>query len=70
VIHDGLWDAFNDIHIGIAAENLVEQYGLAARNRTSSRPAGSKRPSASSRRDCRDEIVPIEVPVTGGRARS
>jgi Thiolase, N-terminal domain len=50
MIHDGLWDAFNDIRIGITAENLVEQYGLAARNRTSSRPAGSKRPSAPSRR--------------------
>ena len=28
MITDGLWDAFNDYHMGITAENLVEQYGL------------------------------------------
>ena len=28
MISDGLWDAFNDYHMGITAENLVEKYGL------------------------------------------
>jgi acetyl-CoA C-acetyltransferase len=28
MIHDGLWDAFNDYHMGITAENLAEQYGI------------------------------------------
>ncbi len=28
LLHDGLWDAFHDYHMGITAENLVEQYGL------------------------------------------
>ena len=28
VIHDGLWDAFNDYHMGMTAENLAEQYGI------------------------------------------
>jgi len=28
MIHDGLWDAFNDYHMGITAENIVEQYGF------------------------------------------
>jgi acetyl-CoA C-acetyltransferase len=28
MVHDGLWDAFNDIHMGITAENLADQYGL------------------------------------------
>ncbi|HSX87627.1 MAG TPA: beta-ketoacyl synthase N-terminal-like domain-containing protein, partial [Pseudomonas sp.] len=28
MIHDGLWDAFNDYHMGITAENLAEQYGV------------------------------------------
>ena len=26
MILDGLWDAFNDYHMGITAENLVEKY--------------------------------------------
>lgn len=28
MIHDGLWDAFNDYHMGITAENLVDKYGF------------------------------------------
>ena len=28
LIADGLWDAFNDYHMGITAENLAEQYGI------------------------------------------
>lgn len=26
VVHDGLWDAFNDYHMGITAENLAERF--------------------------------------------
>ncbi|MEC8824117.1 MAG: beta-ketoacyl synthase N-terminal-like domain-containing protein, partial [Pseudomonadota bacterium] len=28
MITDGLWDAFNDYHMGITAENIVEKYGI------------------------------------------
>jgi len=28
MIQDGLWDAFNNYHMGITAENLAEQYGV------------------------------------------
>ncbi|SDF81913.1 acetyl-CoA acetyltransferases, partial [Sporolituus thermophilus DSM 23256] len=28
MIHDGLWCAFNDYHMGITAENVVEKYGV------------------------------------------
>ncbi len=28
LVHDALWDAFNDYHMGITAENLVEKYGI------------------------------------------
>ena len=28
MITDGLWDAFNDYHMGITAENLVDKYGI------------------------------------------
>lgn len=28
VIHDGLWDAFNDYHMGITAENLADEYHI------------------------------------------
>src|SRR5690554_4228153 len=28
MVHDGLWDAFNNYHMGITAENLAEKYGI------------------------------------------
>ncbi len=28
MISDGLWDAFNDYHMGITAENLVDKYDI------------------------------------------
>ncbi len=67
MVHDGLWDAFNAIHMGITAENLAEQYGIsreeqdefAARSQQKAERAGSEGAFA-------DEIVPIAVPAKGG----
>ena len=28
MVHDALWDAFNDYHMGITAENICEKWGL------------------------------------------
>jgi acetyl-CoA C-acetyltransferase len=28
MVYDGLWDAFNDYHMGITAENVAERYGI------------------------------------------
>lgn len=28
MVHDGLWDIFNDYHMGITAENVAEKYGI------------------------------------------
>jgi acetyl-CoA C-acetyltransferase len=68
MVHDGLWDAFNAIHMGITAENLAEQYGIsreeqdefAARSQQKAERAGGEGAFA-------DEIVSIEVPSKGGK---
>lgn len=41
MIHDGLWDAFNDYHMGITAENLVEKYSI-SREEQDAYAAGSQ----------------------------
>ena len=48
MVHDGLWDAFNDIHMGIPLRTSPSSTASAAKNRTSSPPAASRRPSAPS----------------------
>jgi acetyl-CoA C-acetyltransferase len=62
MIHDGLTDAFNDIHMGITAENLAEQYGI-SREEQDEFAADSQQKAASAVESgvFKDEIVPIEV---------
>ncbi|MDP1200318.1 acetyl-CoA C-acyltransferase, partial [Klebsiella pneumoniae] len=28
LVHEGLWDAFNDYHMGFTAENLAREFGI------------------------------------------
>ncbi len=67
MVHDGLWDAFNDIHMGITAENPAEQYGI-SRGDQDEFAASSQQKAERAIADgiFSDEIVPIEVPATGG----
>ena len=67
MVHDGLWDAFNDIHMGITAENLADQYAI-SREEQDEFAAGSQQKAERAVADgiFDDEIVPIEVPVKGG----
>jgi acetyl-CoA C-acetyltransferase len=67
MIHDGLWDAFNDIHMGITAENLAEQYGI-SREEQDEFAAGSQQKAAEAVESgvFKDEIVPIEVKTRKG----
>jgi len=67
MVHDGLWDAFNSIHMGITAENLSEKYGISREEQDEfAASSQQKAERALAERIFRDEIVPIEVPVKGG----
>ena len=60
MIKDGLWDAYNNYHMGTTAENINDIWGITRRSRTSSPPPPSRRPEAAQeagRFD--DEIVPV-----------
>ena len=67
MISDGLWDAFNDYHMGITAENLVEQYGL-TREEQDAFAAASQRKAVAAIEAGRfaDEITPILIPQCKG----
>src|SRR5690606_11914417 len=67
MIQDGLWDAFNDYHMGITAENLVEKYGL-SRAEQDAFAAASQQKAAAAIEAGRfaDEITPILVPQRKG----
>jgi acetyl-CoA C-acetyltransferase len=67
MVHDGLWDAFNDIHMGLTAENLADQYHI-SRDEQDQFAASSQQKAERAVADgiFSDEIVPIEVPAKGG----
>lgn len=67
MITDGLWDAFNDYHMGITAENLVEKYSL-TREQQDAFAAESQRKAVAAIEAGRfkDEITPIHIPQKKG----
>ena len=69
MIQDGLWDAFNDYHMGITAENLVEKYGI-SREDQDAFAAESQRKAAEAIEAGRfkTEITAIEIPQRKGEA--
>ncbi|WP_025111272.1 acetyl-CoA C-acetyltransferase [Pseudomonas sp. H1h] len=67
MISDGLWDAFNDYHMGITAENLVDKYDI-SREQQDAFAAASQQKAAAAIEAGRfvDEITPILIPQRKG----
>ncbi|KIQ04296.1 MULTISPECIES: acetyl-CoA C-acetyltransferase [Pseudomonas] len=62
MISDGLWDAFNDYHMGITAENLVDKYAI-SREAQDAFAAASQQKALAAIESGRfaDEITPILI---------
>ncbi|WP_110642550.1 acetyl-CoA C-acetyltransferase [Salinicola sp. CPA57] len=67
MISDGLWDAFNDYHMGITAENVAAQWGI-SRQQQDAYAAESQRRASKAREAGRfdAEITPVSVPQRRG----
>ncbi|WP_394560776.1 acetyl-CoA C-acetyltransferase [Aquipseudomonas alcaligenes] len=67
MIQDGLWDAFNDYHMGITAENLVDKYGI-SREQQDAFAAASQQKAVAAIEAGRfnDEITPVLIPSRKG----
>lgn len=62
MVNDALWDAFNDYHMGVTAENVAEKWGLTREQLDEF--AASSQQKACAARDAgkfKDEIVPVEI---------
>ena len=62
MVNDALWDAFNNYHMGITAENICDQWGI-TREELDEFAVASQQKACAAREAGRfkDEIVPIEV---------
>jgi acetyl-CoA C-acetyltransferase len=62
MIHDGLWDIYNNYHMGVTAENVAKKYGISRRDQDEFAAASQRKAEAAQKAGrFKDEIVPIEV---------
>jgi acetyl-CoA C-acetyltransferase len=64
MVHDGLWDVYNDYHMGITGENVAEKYGI-TREEQDEFAVNSHRKAVAAMKECRfkSQIVPVEIPA-------
>ena len=64
MVHDGLWDIYNNYHMGITGENVAEKYGI-TREEQDEFAVNSHRKAIAAIKECRfkPQIVPVEIPA-------
>src|SRR6202163_2188129 len=64
MVNDGLWDIYNNYHMGITGENVAEKYGI-KREEQDEFALNSHRKALAAIRECRfkSQIVPVEIPA-------
>ncbi len=67
MVNDGLWDAFNNYHMGMTAENVAEQWGLTREELDEFSVISQQRAEkAVDSGVFKDEIVPVTIPQRKG----
>jgi acetyl-CoA C-acetyltransferase len=64
MVHDGLWDIYNDYHMGVTGENVAEKYRI-TREEQDEFAVNSHRKAVAAMKECRfkSQIVPVELPA-------
>ncbi|MCW7539844.1 acetyl-CoA C-acetyltransferase [Aquabacterium sp. A7-Y] len=67
MITDGLWDVYNQYHMGITAENVAKQYGITRQQQDELALASQlKAAAAQEAGKFKQEIVPVSIPQKKG----
>ena len=64
MVNDGLWDVYNNYHMGVTGENVAEKYGV-TREEQDEFAVNSHRKAVQAWKECRfkSQVMPIELPV-------
>ena len=64
MVRDGLWDVYNDYHMGMTGENVADKYGI-TREEQDEFAVNSHRKAVSAIKECRfkSQVVPVEIPA-------
>ncbi|MBR5756604.1 MAG: acetyl-CoA C-acetyltransferase, partial [Firmicutes bacterium] len=67
MVNDGLWEKFNNYHMGMTAENVNEQWGITREQQDEFALISQQRASAAQKAGkFKDEIVPVEIKTKKG----
>ncbi|AGF54410.1 MULTISPECIES: acetyl-CoA C-acetyltransferase [Clostridium] len=67
MINDALWDAFNNYHMGVTAENIAKEWGLTREEQDAFAAASQQKAEAAiTSGRFKDEIVPVVIPQRKG----
>ena len=67
MIHDGLWDIFNNYHMGVTAENVAKKYGISRKDQDEFSAASQQKTEAAQKAGrFKDEILPLQIPQRKG----
>lgn len=67
MVHDGLWDIYNDLHMGITGENVADKYNISRDQQDSYAVSSQQKAVAAMEAGAFDEeIVPVTVPQRKG----
>jgi acetyl-CoA C-acetyltransferase len=70
MIVDGLWDAYNNYHMGTTAENIARQYNISRREQDEFATASQHKAEAAQKAGrFKNEIVPVEIVSRKGTVR-
>ena len=67
MINDGLWDVFNNYHMGMTAENIVKKYAISREEQDAFAALSQQKVEAAQKAGhFKKEIIPIEIPQKKG----
>ena len=67
MIQDGLWDIFNDYHMGVTAENIAGQWNISREEQDAFAVNSQNKTEAAQKADkFKEEIVPVVIPQRKG----
>ncbi len=67
MVNDGLWDAFNNYHMGTTAENIVKKFDISREEQDQFAAATQQKTEAAQNADkFKDEIIPVSIPQRRG----
>jgi acetyl-CoA C-acetyltransferase len=67
MIVDGLWDVYNQYHMGVTAENIAKKYNISRQEQDEFAVASQNKAEAAQKAGkFKDEIIPLEIPSKKG----